>query len=63
MLSSEDGESVQGRLYGPAILPMALRAVHELAQLGIPTIGAGGIYTHQHMDAHAGSGCYGGAAG
>jgi dihydroorotate dehydrogenase (NAD+) catalytic subunit len=51
MLSNEDGQSVQGRLYGPAIQPMALRVVHELTRLGIPTIGAGGIYTRQHMDA------------
>jgi dihydroorotate dehydrogenase len=42
---------VQGRLYGPAILPMALRVVHELTQLGIPTIGAGGIYTQEHKNA------------
>jgi dihydroorotate dehydrogenase (NAD+) catalytic subunit len=48
---TQGGESVQGRLYGPAILPMALRMVHELARLGIPTIGAGGIYTQAHMKA------------
>jgi dihydroorotate dehydrogenase (NAD+) catalytic subunit len=46
---AQDGELVQGRLYGPAILPMALRTVHELARLGIPTIAAGGIYTQEHM--------------
>ncbi len=51
MLLSENGESVQGRLYGPAILPMAMRVVHELAQQGIPTISAGGIYTRQQVDA------------
>ena len=48
---TQDGGSVQGRLYGPAILPMALRAVHELTQLGIPTIGAGGIYCQEHKNA------------
>jgi dihydroorotate dehydrogenase (NAD+) catalytic subunit len=48
---TQDGESVQGRLYGPTILPLALRAVHELNQRGIPTIGAGGIYTQEHKDA------------
>jgi dihydroorotate dehydrogenase (NAD+) catalytic subunit len=48
---AQDSESVQGRLYGPAILPMALRVVHELTQLGIPTIGAGGIYTQEHKNA------------
>jgi dihydroorotate dehydrogenase (NAD+) catalytic subunit len=45
------GELVQGRLYGPALLPMALRVVRELRRLGIPTIGAGGVYTRQHIDA------------
>ncbi len=47
----QDGESMQGRLYGPGILPMALRAVQELTRLGIPTIGAGGIYTRENKDA------------
>jgi dihydroorotate dehydrogenase (NAD+) catalytic subunit len=51
MLPSQEGKSVQGRLYGPAILPMTLRVVHELTQLSIPVIGAGGIYTRQHVDA------------
>lgn len=47
----QDGELVQGRLYGPAILPIALKTVHELALIGIPTIGAGGIYTQEHKNA------------
>ena len=45
------GEIIQGRLYGPAILPMALNIVRELTQLGIPTVGGGGIYTQAHKDA------------
>jgi dihydroorotate dehydrogenase (NAD+) catalytic subunit len=51
IIPAQDGELVQGRLYGPAILPMALRTVHELALMGIPTIGAGGIYTQEHKKA------------
>ena len=51
IIPAQDGELVQGRLYGPAILPLALRMVHELTQLGIPTIGAGGIYTQEHKKA------------
>jgi dihydroorotate dehydrogenase (NAD+) catalytic subunit len=47
----QDGESVQGRLYGPTILPMALKVVYELSQLGIPTIGGGGIYNQEHKNA------------
>jgi dihydroorotate dehydrogenase (NAD+) catalytic subunit len=50
VLTTQDGESLQGRLYGPAILPVALRMVHELTQLGIPTIGAGGIYSQAHKN-------------
>jgi dihydroorotate dehydrogenase len=46
-----DGEMIQGRLYGPAILPVALRMVQELTQMSIPTIGAGGVYTHEQTDA------------
>ncbi len=45
------GELVQGRLYGPAIFPMALKLLQELVKLGIPTIGAGGIYTCGHYKA------------
>ena len=45
------GEMIQGRLYGPAILPLALRMVHELTQLSIPTIGAGGVVTQEHKEA------------
>ncbi len=51
IIPSQDGELVQGRLYGPAILPIALRIVHELALMGIPTIGAGGVYTQEHKEA------------
>jgi dihydroorotate dehydrogenase (NAD+) catalytic subunit len=48
---ASDGSLVEGRLYGPAIFPMALREVKELARMGIPVIGAGGIYTEEHKDA------------
>jgi len=44
------GALLQGRLYGPAIFPLALRLVQELARLGIPTIGAGGVYTRDQYD-------------
>ena len=49
MLLTRGGEIIQGRLYGPAVLPTALRMVHELKEQGIPTIGAGGIYTHEQL--------------
>lgn len=40
----------RGRLYGPAIFPLALAAVQILAASGIPTIGAGGIYHQKQVE-------------
>jgi dihydroorotate dehydrogenase (NAD+) catalytic subunit len=45
ILPTAEGELVQGRLYGPAIFPVALKVVSELVKQGIPTVGAGGVYT------------------
>lgn len=45
-----DGELVNGRLYGPAILPTVLWAVHKLSQMSIPIIGAGGLYSQANVD-------------
>jgi dihydroorotate dehydrogenase (NAD+) catalytic subunit len=42
------GRLVSGRLYGPLVKPVVLRAVGQLArQVEIPIIGAGGIHTPQ----------------
>jgi dihydroorotate dehydrogenase (NAD+) catalytic subunit len=35
---------ISGRLYGPAVFPLALRTVEKLAGAGLPVIGAGGVY-------------------
>ncbi len=51
LLPTPEGELRQGRLYGPAILPMALRIVRELKEQGIPTIGAGGVYSQDQYQA------------
>lgn len=45
------GGMAQGRMYGPAILPLSLRVVYELTQMKIPTIGAGGVDTREHAEA------------
>jgi dihydroorotate dehydrogenase (NAD+) catalytic subunit len=45
------GSLVSGRLYGPAIFPQALAAVTRLAELGLPLIAAGGVYTNQDIQA------------
>jgi dihydroorotate dehydrogenase (NAD+) catalytic subunit len=49
MLSLQAGKLIQGRLYGPAILPMSLRVVSELKEQAVTTIGAGGIYTQDQI--------------
>jgi dihydroorotate dehydrogenase (NAD+) catalytic subunit len=51
LLPTPGGELVQGRLFGPAVFPTALKVVSCLAQLGIPTIGRGGIYAQEHVQA------------
>lgn len=43
-LAQSDGSRFSGRLYGPAVFPLALRAVENLAAEGLPIIAAGGIY-------------------
>jgi dihydroorotate dehydrogenase (NAD+) catalytic subunit len=44
-------EGISGRMYGPAVFPLALRAVEKLAGLGIPVIGAGGVYQARDVNA------------
>jgi dihydroorotate dehydrogenase (NAD+) catalytic subunit len=47
-----DGSLIRGRLYGPAILPLALRALEQFLGIGgCPVIAAGGIYTRQGLEA------------
>ncbi len=53
---TQSGELQQGRMYGPAVLPMALKRVDELVRLGIPTIGAGGVYCKEDCQAMLGLG-------
>lgn len=36
---------VSGRLYGPGLFPQALDVVQNAVKLGLPTIGAGGVYS------------------
>lgn len=37
--------TITGRLYGPALFPLALEAVSAAANTGLPVIGSGGVYT------------------
>lgn len=50
-LALPDAELVQGRLYGPAVFPLALAAVRNLAREGFPVVGAGGVYSQQDANA------------
>lgn len=43
-LLNSSGDLVSGRLYGPGILPLALRTIQRWADLGAVVIGAGGVY-------------------
>jgi dihydroorotate dehydrogenase (NAD+) catalytic subunit len=42
---------VSGRLYGPSLFPQSLDIVRNAAKLGIPIIGAGGVWTKENADA------------
>jgi dihydroorotate dehydrogenase (NAD+) catalytic subunit len=50
-LPAPDGKRIEGRLYGPAVLPFALQAVLALADLGLPILAAGGIYSEEAIRA------------
>ena len=40
-----------GRLYGPSLFPRALETVYSAAKLGLPIIGAGGVWTKENAEA------------
>ena len=47
-----NGGWVTGRLYGPALLPQALRLVREIkSQTALPIIGAGGVHSRADVEA------------
>jgi dihydroorotate dehydrogenase (NAD+) catalytic subunit len=49
---TSSGQFVSARLYGPLVLPLALRALHRVAgRVSVPLIGCGGI--HSFEDARA----------
>ena len=50
-LDGPDGSLVSGRLYGPAVRPMALEVFRELSGISIPVIYAGGIRNAADADA------------
>jgi len=48
---SAKGELITGRLYGPSLFPRSLETVYSAAKLGLPVIGAGGVWTKENADA------------
>jgi dihydroorotate dehydrogenase (NAD+) catalytic subunit len=42
---------VSGRLYGPSLFPQTLDTVKNAAKLGLPIIGAGGVWSKESADA------------
>lgn len=42
---------ITGRLYGPSLFPRALETVYSASRLGLPIIGAGGVWTKGNAEA------------
>ncbi len=45
------GELITGRIYGPSLFPRALEIVHSAAKLGLPILGAGGVWSNENAEA------------
>jgi dihydroorotate dehydrogenase (NAD+) catalytic subunit len=50
-LSGSDGKLLRGRSYGPALFPLALATVQALSKMGLPVIGACGVYQPEDIEA------------
>lgn len=49
---------ITGRLYGPSLFPRALETVYSAAKLGLPVIGAGGVWTKENAEAMISAGAF-----
>ena len=45
------GGLITGRLYGPSLFPQTLETVYSASKIGLPMIGAGGVWTKENADA------------
>jgi dihydroorotate dehydrogenase (NAD+) catalytic subunit len=50
-LSLNPSPQITGRLYGPSLFPQALETVFSAAKIGLPIIGAGGVWTKENAEA------------
>lgn len=46
-----DKAIVTGRLYGPSLFPRTLEMVYSAAKIGLPIIGAGGVWSKENAEA------------
>ena len=47
---------VTGRFYGPSLFPQTLETVYSAAKIGLPIIGAGGVWTKENAEAMVSAG-------
>jgi len=50
-LMADNSSLITGRLSGPSLFPQSLDIVRSAAKLGIPIIGAGGVWSNENADA------------
>lgn len=50
-LPTASGKLIKGRLYGPALFPLALATLQQILRLGTPVIGGVGVYLPQQAEA------------
>lgn len=52
------GVPITGRLFGPSLFPKSLEVVASAAKLGLPVIGAGGVYSKENAEAMLSAGAF-----
>jgi dihydroorotate dehydrogenase (NAD+) catalytic subunit len=50
-LPTDNSSLITGRLYGPSLFPQTLETVYAAAKLGLPILGAGGVWNKENADA------------
>ncbi len=57
-LPTEHSSLTTGRLYGPSLFPRALETVYSAAKIGLPVIGAGGVWSKENAEAMVAAGAW-----
>ena len=50
-LPTDNSSLITGRLYGPSLFPQALETVYSAAKLGLPILGANGVWKKENAEA------------